>query len=631
VTWAETRAHLPLDDSQDRIATAPANLRQLVLSPPGTGKTQVVVARLVHLICEQGIAPREVAVLCFTRAAAAEISARVTGLVEKADLHDDLRFISIRTFDSFATRLLLAADPGLELEDDGYDARIGRAVEALEDPAGSESLMIKRVRHLIVDEIQDLVGIRAKLVKVLLSTLEGGFTLLGDPAQAIYGWSVANDKEAITPTELIAWLRAESWAAPLIEPKVEVNYRSEGASAKIGRELRESLLSADDGDGGPLRRLRGVIEGLESAGSAISADGISDARPEGSLCVLCRSNGEVMQVASLLSLKGIDAHTRANPEDRGHPAWLGRVFGTYLGPTIGRTQFLERWSDLVGPDRGPEPLDAWRWLKYLEGEPGQGLSVRLLHRKLLAGHRLPDSADAFVSTSAPAVSVSTIHASKGREFDHVVVLEPTAEAGPGASSSLEEARVLFVASTRARGTLRRLERAGLPRLWTVDVQNGRKRWVASVPSRSMYFFEIGLPGDYDGPSGVGTWDHGDEAAARGAQEVLWTSIRPGATVDVHHIQQGRFRFYKVYHTVPGTTEGTKIGQLSLGFLKDLRLVLGAVMGPKWSYPLHMNGLRVATLVTEVLPLYPKNVHEPFATSRFCLGIRLRGMGYLCKR
>jgi hypothetical protein len=31
------------------------------------------------------------------------------------------------------------------------------------------------------------------------------------------------------------------------------------------------------------------------------------------------------------------------------------------------------------------------------------------------------------------------------------------------------------------------------------------------------------------------------------------------------------------------------------------------------------------VVTEILPPYPKNVLEPFSTSGFCLGLRLRGM------
>ena len=50
-------------------------------------------------------------------------------------------------------------------------------------------------RHLIVDEFQDLPGVRGELVLRLLDLLAPsgapgyGFTILSDPAQAIYGFA----------------------------------------------------------------------------------------------------------------------------------------------------------------------------------------------------------------------------------------------------------------------------------------------------------------------------------------------------------------------------------------------------------------------------------------------------------
>ena len=88
-------------------------------------------------------------------------------MVRNRQVHDDLRFVSVRTFDSFATRILLAADTERDLKGFGYDARIELAIEALENPESDASLIVSRCRHLIVDEIQDLVGVRGRLVQIL--------------------------------------------------------------------------------------------------------------------------------------------------------------------------------------------------------------------------------------------------------------------------------------------------------------------------------------------------------------------------------------------------------------------------------------------------------------------------------
>src|SRR5690606_39051355 len=143
-------------------------VRQLVLAPPGTGKTHIVVARLEYLINEELLEPYELAVLCFSRATVSEIIQRVSGYIKNAKIHDDIRFVAVRTFDSFATRMLISIQPDdIDLSGKSYDERIELAVNALRTRKGNDLLQIINYRHLIIDEIQDLVGIRAELVKEL--------------------------------------------------------------------------------------------------------------------------------------------------------------------------------------------------------------------------------------------------------------------------------------------------------------------------------------------------------------------------------------------------------------------------------------------------------------------------------
>ena len=69
----------------------------LVLAGAGTGKTSVVVGKVVHLVRDQGVSPDEILVLAFNRKAAAEIADRLPGDLSKAH---------VRTFHGFGRRVI---------------------------------------------------------------------------------------------------------------------------------------------------------------------------------------------------------------------------------------------------------------------------------------------------------------------------------------------------------------------------------------------------------------------------------------------------------------------------------------------------------------------------------------------
>ena len=69
----------------------------LVLAGAGTGKTSVIVGKVVHLVRNQGVSPDEILVLAFNRKAAAEIADRLPG---------DLSAAHVRTFHGFGRRVI---------------------------------------------------------------------------------------------------------------------------------------------------------------------------------------------------------------------------------------------------------------------------------------------------------------------------------------------------------------------------------------------------------------------------------------------------------------------------------------------------------------------------------------------
>ena len=142
----------------------------LVGAGPGTGKTQISALRLAGLI-RSNLSPGQVLVLSFSRSAVRTLTRRLT-VVASADEHvvEELRYVAVRTFDSWAFRILrlLGHDPS-ELLRRAHDENIAAVTNAITGPACEHvRQLIGDRRHLIVDEFQDLPGVRGELVLALL-------------------------------------------------------------------------------------------------------------------------------------------------------------------------------------------------------------------------------------------------------------------------------------------------------------------------------------------------------------------------------------------------------------------------------------------------------------------------------
>ena len=116
----------------------------LVLAGAGTGKTSVIVGKVVHLVRNQDVSPDEVLVLAFNRKAADEIRGRLKG---------DLAGAHVHTFHSFGRRVIAESEsaPSIsKLAED--DLALKRAVddiigELLNDPEQSKAVIDFIVYH----------------------------------------------------------------------------------------------------------------------------------------------------------------------------------------------------------------------------------------------------------------------------------------------------------------------------------------------------------------------------------------------------------------------------------------------------------------------------------------------------
>ncbi|MEJ2888851.1 UvrD-helicase domain-containing protein [Actinomycetospora aeridis] len=488
-----------LDESQRRVAEAGADARAIVTAGAGQGKTEVVAARLAHLVDTEGLdRSDDVLVLSFSRAAVAAVRRRL--LASPAGDR-----AAVRTFDSFAARLLL--DAGEEPAGWSFDRRIREATRLLRD-GEIDVPTVDLSRHVVVDEIQDLVGDRGELVLALLDRLPGdaGFTVLGDPLQGIYDFQLGSSKSPLTSADLLHRLRDRLRARDLA---LEHNYRAQTNQARgvvsLGTRMRDT-------PSGKRRhnKARHAVESLPWIGTLADLPLVLP-RWQGRTAVLCDTNGQAMVASRTLFEHGIKHRLRRPAEQISVPSWVAAV----LGDAPSRNVSPAMLDDLISASGVTVPDDAWRLLKITERRrrAPRELDLVELSRAVSSGAvpvELVDSGDA-------QVIVSTIHRAKGLEFDNVVLLDDPSARDDGATSTEldRQARALYVALSRARTVVTAAE-PPLAKGLRVD-EFRRRRWIRGYGWRTSAF-EFQLQ-DAERARPFGT----DPETARGVQDLLRTS------------------------------------------------------------------------------------------------------------
>lgn len=427
-----------MTSQQREVVEAAVRSRQLVLGGAGTGKTHVLVERIQQLIDRDDVAPgSEILVLSFTRAVVRELKSRLRLTDGQA------RLVRPLTFDSFATRLLRelpAPEVPPNWQDAGYDGRIAAATSAIANCVDA-SAVLGAYRHVFVDEIQDLVGVRADFVSQILEHV-GGFTVLGDPAQAIYDYQVKGDGSATSSSQFLANLRRAYPEVPLVVlgEQFRSSHRYSDAVGDIGTILRDPRLD----DQTARQPLLEVLRALDHVGSfedlAVALRGSHERT-----AVLCRTNAECLRVSQLLFEQVVDHRLQHEATERVLPAWLADLFhGVDRKRWSARN--LEQLIEVRRQD-GSEFPETDRVIRYLTDAVGDDLVDLDVLRERIGRGTLPDH---IHEVEAVPIVVSTVHRAKGLEFDRVFFGAPR---NGVPEDEAEELRVLYVALSRSRADL----------------------------------------------------------------------------------------------------------------------------------------------------------------------------------
>jgi hypothetical protein len=449
---AVKRSEKPIewDAEQRAVIDLETTARVLVSAGPGMGKTAVACARVAKLVAD-GVEPANIWLISFTRTAVREIRNRIAALVKEEGRASSVR---ITTLDSHAWHLAQGFDgESAKKIFRGYDETIESVLTLLEESSEALDEYLESMEHLIVDEAQDLVGLRADLVFALMERLPAscGVTVFADDAQAIYGWSAEDTKtgELRNADDNLSKRLRVSRLVPFRTMELRKVYRTDSSGLKtIFESTRQKVLRPSTNAATKVLEIRTDIEKFADGGiGQVLQQGI-EGRTE--VLLLFRRRGEVLLASSFLLGKGIAHRVRMSGAPVCVAPWVAITLREFTDRYLTHEQFAELWAKRMDDAGGhhPDQEDAWSHLRVAAGDRGGRIEMRRLRAKLGTSSPPLVFCNPELGTSGPIVG--TIHASKGREADDVHLMLPN---DSGNHETDEESRVLFVGATRARNSL----------------------------------------------------------------------------------------------------------------------------------------------------------------------------------
>lgn len=354
------------------------------------------------------------------------------------------------------------------------------ALGLLERDAAFADAMRWRFRHLFVDEAQDLNPVQHRLVDALRTGSDDLF-LVGDPAQAIYGFNGADPALLVDVEQRFPGIEIISLPS---------NHRCTPQVVELGTHvLRRAGQPADvrstRGDGPAVSDHHAADEDAEAE---LVASLIVELDPSlirtSSIAVLARTRAQLPPLERAIAARGVEVRRRVDAP--------GTALATAINSVVrlGSAGRLRAWAHdiLDAPPPPPAPVAVDLPKIEADGEvlknrahdaPDEPDPERVLAAAVLEFLREhPDgdgaalrgwlvSTDAFGTRNARGVELLTFHAAKGREWHTVILAGVETSLVPHKSASTnaaraEEARLLYVAATRAtdRLVITRAERRG---------------------------------------------------------------------------------------------------------------------------------------------------------------------------
>lgn len=456
---------------QEEFMHLPVEARTIVNAGPGRGKTYSLIKRMEYLVREKNVDPADILVLCFSRAAVAEIQKRIQ---KECAGDEDLEGVAwqIGTIDSYCWMLTHCNDeqtsgnniPGL------YEEGIRNALTWL-----NSGDRVVDAKYIIVDEIQDIVGVRGEFILSLLEHMEkdAGFALLGDFCQSIYDFQMkGHPEDELTSSRFFRKL----YKIPEVSKfSFSHNYRSD-ASSSLNQKLdvlRTALINEDaDNAASQIKEIEnsGILskDTLDSIVDSVVAEHLEG--NDKTTGILAWQNVTVTEIASrfyeCMFEKGAfyPVHVQKQKDNAYLAGWIGIFFQNYADNRIDEARFIDSFESIFD-DEAKMKLNMqfpasyyWEALEQCMIEDdsyskGEYAVEKMLRGIKLNAWRFRENCGVLLSGILPnsSIIISTVHQAKGREYDEVYISQSLLDISNDPSN--ESCRVAYVALSRSKGSV----------------------------------------------------------------------------------------------------------------------------------------------------------------------------------
>ena len=409
------------------------NSRYIVVSAgPGSGKTRVLVHKLASLLLLEDVKHEQLLMLTFSRAAAIEFKQKLYNLIGNA-----ANFIEIKTFHSYSFDLLGKIGSIKESENVVCDA-----VKIINEGDVDLGKITKTV--LVIDEAQDMDIHEFQLVEALMRRNDDMRVIaVGDDDQNIFQFRGSDSKFF---KSFVVEYGAKQYS--LID-----NYRSCQSIVSFSNQFAKSISERiKRNDIIAVTSKMGEVKLIKHSGTDMEqalVDDFLSAKVDGSTCLLTSTNNEALVILGILKHLSIPAKLIQSNDGfdiydiMEIRSFLKKLSDENTSPVIS----TESWNNAVKAlqeqyrDSSCLPL-VMNILNTFDETYNKKYRTDL--EVFLHEARIAD----FYSNEKNVVTISTMHKSKGMEFDNVYILMSYS-----IMQTDEEKRVLYVGMTRAKNRL----------------------------------------------------------------------------------------------------------------------------------------------------------------------------------
>jgi hypothetical protein len=500
-----------------------------------------------------------------------------------------------------------------------YNRAIQLFNEKIQDPGLKTKTreLFSGLSYLIIDEIQDTVNDRARMIINILGKITCPWLLAGDKCQAIFDYD-QEGAENYFGSERFYTILEENITEGAKKYELMINKRQQESKdlEQFSKKLRQKILKKEPGTYffilDEIYKFRTVCD-VENFREYFEKYRTSNTKS----AILCRSNYDAAKVSSILRQGGV-AHDLLKGSNSGQlRPWIAEMFCAYKQSYITRDGFQILYDTKV-----TDKNDPWEYLFELlldlstkRNNENLNESEININSLINAFSKKADIPDDFFIHNTTDLAVSTIHKAKGREYDTVFLLKSNQVKNPGD----DESRVWYVAATRARKNLYNLNKKQRG-IYSHKISSGRPFGSTYAPlywkngrGGDIKNIVIGMPGDIDP---LGFVDVNIFRNPMEIQQYISKNIRRNDKIEICL----ESTHYYIYHNTK------KIGKLNDNIYYEFTEMLERVYNPGGSFIKKLFNIYVTDIVSIHYPKYDETRIPPdFRNTQIWLGIDIFGL------